>query len=333
MKIGILSTAHIHASEYVRALKSIPRIDHIVIYDNDVRRGKEFAAVHHLEYQRDIDSVLAAVDAVIICAENIFHRQYVERAAQAGKPILCEKPLATTVEDAITMVSTCRSYRVPLYMALPARYLPAVRQLNDLIQRAELGQIVAINGTNHGFLPPGWFVDPSLSGGGAVMDHTIHVLDLMRWFLHSEVTEIYAEIDHRIHNAGIDDSAILTMQFANGVLATLDPSWSRLDIYPTWGDVTLEIIATGGIAAVDSFAEYVDVYVPDGKAAHRYSYYGENMNFSLIKDFVDSVEAGHEFAILATGVDGVRALEVTLAAYRSAATHQPVSLSPTPLNS
>ncbi len=328
MKIGILSAAHMHATEYVRALKSIPGIDYIAVYDHDEGRGTEFAAVHHLEFQRDMDSVLAAVDAVIVCAENIFHRQYVERAARAGKPILCEKPLATTAEDAITMVSTCRSYRVPLYMALPARYLPAVRQLKDVIQRAELGQIVAINGTNHGFLPPGWFVDASLSGGGAVMDHTVHVLDLMRWFLQSEVTEIYAEIDHRIHNAGIDDSAILTMQFANGVFATLDPSWSRLDIYPTWGDVTLEIIAAGGIATVDGFAEYVDVYVPDGKAAHRYSYYGENMNLSLIKDFIDGVDTGHQSALLATGVDGVRALEVTLAAYRSAQTHQPVALSP-----
>jgi predicted dehydrogenase len=118
------------------------------------------------------EALLAASDAVIICSENVHHRALTLMAAQAGKPVLCEKPLATTPDDARAMVDACNSANVPLFTAFPCRFSPAFQTLKEAAHRGDLGEILAVRGTNRGKCPGGWFVDLALSGGGAVMDHT-----------------------------------------------------------------------------------------------------------------------------------------------------------------
>jgi predicted dehydrogenase len=171
-------------------------------------------------------------------------------------------------------------------------------------------------------MPGGWFIQKEKSGGGAVMDHTPHVVDLLRWFMKSDPVEVYAEIDNKFYNMDIDDTGILTMQFDNGVFATLDTSWSRTKSYPTWGDVTMELVGTDGVISVDSFAQDIDLY-SDASGAH-WIYWGDNMDFGLVNDFVASVRREKPFQI--KGEDGLKALEVAIAAYESAKTKSPVKI-------
>src|SRR3712207_2226093 len=147
-----------------------------------------------------------------------------------------------------------------LRVAFPVRYLPAVRQAREIVRSGGLGRVLAVNGTNHGRIPGGWFLDPEMAGGGAVMDHTVHVADALRWLLDAEARSVYAEIGTFFGAEGIDDGAILTLELEGGVIAdgafaTIDPSWSRGEGYPTWGDVTLRITGTSGTLEVDAFAQ------------------------------------------------------------------------------
>ena len=93
------------------------------------------------------------------------------------------------------------------------------------------------------------------------MDHTVHVADLVRWMLKTEFTRVYAEVDTLLHDVGIDDCGMLTADLASGAFMSLDPSWSRPDSFTTWGDVTMQVIGTKGVASLDAFRQAGMVYV------------------------------------------------------------------------
>lgn len=191
------------------------------------------------------------------------------------------------------------------------------------IDRGEIGEILAIKGTNRGSMPGGWFIDRQLSGGGAILDHTVHVTDLMHWFLQSKVKSIYAEIATLFHEMDIDDAGMLHMTFENGTVAVLDTSWSRGESYPTWGDITMHIIGTQGTLFVDAFAQSHKWYSEaEGKAL--WTHWGDNIDELLIGSFVESVKTGQPVSI--TGVDGMNAAMVAFAAYESAKLGKTVQL-------
>ncbi|MBY0053015.1 Gfo/Idh/MocA family oxidoreductase [Brevibacillus agri] len=218
------------------------------------------------------------------------------------------------------MIDVCREQGVILQTAFPVRFHPAVVRAKQLVEQGKIGRIMAIRGTNRGQNPGGWFVDPAQSGGGAVIDHTVHVVDLMRWFMGAEVREVYAEVDSKFSATPIDDCGILTLEFENGVFATLDCSWSRNKTFPVWGDVTMEIIGTEGTISLDAFSQKLDVYSND--KGLKWVNWGDDMDRQLVSDFVASVR--EKKAPSVTGEDGMRAVEVALAAYQSAEQKQPV---------
>lgn len=314
MNVGIISFAHMHAYSYASALKKHDDVKISVIYDEDEARGRKAAELFNAHYVERLDDLLKTdVDAVIVTSENSKHCAHVLAAAAAGKHILCEKPIATTIEDAQKMIECCAANHVILQIAFPVRFSTPVMRAKKLVEDGAIGQILAIKGTNRGTNPKGWFLNKSLSGGGSVMDHTVHVVDLMRWFLHSEVSTVYAEIDNKFISEKIDDCGILSLNFKDGTFATLDCSWSRNDAYPTWGDVTMELIGTKGSLNIRAFDQKLDVYSKANGA--EWNYWGDDMDQGLIDDFIDTVV--HDRRPSITGEDGLRAMQVALSAYRS----------------
>ena len=192
-------------------------------------------------------------------------------------------------------------------------------------QAGEFGEILAVNCTNHGQNPGGWFVDEAVSGGGATMDHTVHVVDLLRWMLGREFTKVYCECGNQLHQGELqtDDLGSLQLTMDGGVQVSHIASWSRPKSYPVWGDVTMEFIGTAGVLYVDAFRQKVDVY--DDRAMRvQWAGWGDNSDLGLVQDFVASIEERRSPAI--TGEDGLRAVEVTVAAYRSVHTGRQVKV-------
>ena len=107
---------------------------------------------------------------------------------------------------------------------------------------------------------------------------------------------------------------------ANGAFATIDPSWSRGDGYPTWGDVTLRITGTSGVIEVDAFAQHLTTFDHESKSV-SWTHTDEDMNVLMLEDFLRCVAEGSPAG--ASGVDGLRALEIVLAAYGSGRDHEP----------
>jgi predicted dehydrogenase len=326
IKIGILSFAHMHAFSYASCLKQLATVELVGIADDDAARGAEMARHFETAYFGHAEALLdKRLDGVLICAENAAHHPLTELAAPRTPYILCEKPISTTLIDAQAMIDICAAHGTQLQIAFPVRFAPAVQQLRTLLASGQFGRIYSIQATNRGQMPDGWFLDQKLAGGGAVMDHTVHVIDLLRWFWNTEVTRVYAEVGRgQLHpGLAIDDVGLLSFQLANGAYGTLDTSWSRPQSYPTWGDVELELVGELGTARLDSFSQNLTLY-DDRAVKAQWPHWGSDMDMGLISDFVETIAQGRAPSI--SGQDGLKALEVALAAYLSAQRGEPVAL-------
>lgn len=325
LKVGMISFAHGHAHSYLNALRAMANVEIVGIADELHSRVEKVTSKFELPYFENYQDLLATdVDAVVICAENARHAEITIAAAKAGKHVLCEKPLGLSLTEMEAMIAACRDNGVQLMTAFPCRYLASVIKAKEAIDRGEIGDILAIKGTNRGSLPSGWFLQPELSGGGALLDHTVHVMDLMNWFTKSEVKEVYAYAATLFHeDIDVDDAGMIHVKFANGAFGVLDTSWSRNPAFPTWGDVTMTVIGTKGTLSLDGFAQKNDLYSEDnGKGV--WTFWGDSMDDYLVKSFVQALLNDEPVPI--TGEDGLRSTMVALAGYQSVALGQPVAL-------
>jgi predicted dehydrogenase len=325
VRVGMVSFAHVHAPSYAAVLAGLEQADFVGLTDADANRGREAARRFGVRYFEDADSLFGAVDAVVVCSENTNHARDVIPALRGGVHVLCEKPISTTVDDAVAMVEASESSGSQLGIAFPVRYLPSIVRARQVVRGGSLGRVLAVNGANRGTIPGGWFLDPETAGGGALMDHTVHVADLLRWMLDVEVRSVYAEVGTFFGAGATDDAAILTLELeggsiADGTFATIDPSWSRGGGYPVKADVKLRISGTTGVLDVDPFARPLRTFDHETRAP-SWSYTGEDMNELMLADFLRGVAEDDPTG--ASGLDGLRTLEIVLAAYASGRDHEP----------
>lgn len=330
MRIGILSVAHLHAEGYQANLRSIPGVDLVGFSHEDSEEGRSFAAKFKLPWFATHPELLAqGLDGVVICAENARHGELVELAAAARCQMLCEKPIETSLAKAEAMKTTCEKNGVRFMTAFPMRFATPTQALRAAIREDKLGKVFGVNGINHSENPSGqraWFANQALAGGGAAMDHIVHLADLLRWCFATEIVEVYAEIDNlfRPGELDVDTAGLLLVRLANGIQASIDCSWSRPSWYPRWGHLKMEVIGERGAAVMDSFAQHLTVYSKTGSRNPDWIGFGPDPNQPMIQEFVDSIREQREPSV--TWNDGYQALRVVLAAYESAQKHQPVSL-------
>lgn len=330
MRIGIMSFAHLHAEMYIHNLRNAPGVDVVGFSDTDAERGQHFAQVFHARWFPTHEALLGEnLDGVVVCSENATRRELVELAANAGVHVLSEKPIAVTLDAAEAMRDACATNNVKFMTAFPVRFAPSVRALKAQIDRGELGRIYGINGINHSEIPcehRAWFAQKAMAGGGAVMDHTVHLVDTMRWFFGCEVIEVYAEVDNLFYPGAVDvDTAgIVLLTFENGTFASVDCSWSRPTTYPRWGHFKMDVVGEKGFAILDSLAEQFTVYSKHLPRNPTWVNWGANFNQSMIDEFIASIREDRQPSV--TWQDGYEALRVALACYESANTGQPVSL-------
>jgi predicted dehydrogenase len=329
IRIGILSFAHHHGEAYISNLRSMEGVELLGVADDDPMRGQTIAAQNKAQYFHTYDDLFEAKpDGLIICTENNRHRPFVEMAASRGIHVLCEKPIATTLEDARAIVGACEKAGVLLMTAFPMRFSAPLLEIKARLDHGDFGDIYCFNATNQGELPTkhrAWFVDPNLAGGGAIMDHTVHLVDIMRWFTGSEVESMYARSNRIFHadEVEVETGALEMLTFENGVFGTIDASWSRPQYWPTWGGLTFEMVTQRGAVMVDAFRQNLNLYRHDWQRSN-WAYWGSDMNHAMVSEFAAAIREQRLPRV--TGVDGLRAVEATLAAYESARTGETVQV-------
>jgi 1,5-anhydro-D-fructose reductase (1,5-anhydro-D-mannitol-forming) len=309
----------------------------VAVYSRDQGRAEAFAQKHGARAGYSKLSELLSdsrVDGVFVCSPNLLHADHVVQAAAAGKHVLCEKPMATTVADAARMVQACRKAGVTLGVAFNLRQHPAHIRAKELVASGALGRIVVAQGQwafgvrGRDGSPPRteltqWWDTPDLIGGASTMMGTgVHIVDLMRFVLGQEVSEVTAVTDGQTAAKPLEQIACLTLRFSGGTLGQVTASRllpdSRNDfrLYGILGRLigyhSLWEARTGRFETVsetvNETAEYPEELLPN--------YVAE------IEDFLRAVTAGRDPA--ATGVDGLRVVETTVAMIESARTGRTV---------
>lgn len=332
IKIGILSFAHHHGEAYISNLRGMEGVELLGVTDDDPIRGQRIASENHARYFHSYEDLFEAKpDGVIICTENNRHRPLVGMAAARGIHVLCEKPIATTLEDARAIVDVCEKAGVLLMTAFPLRFSPALIEIKARLDHGDFGDVYCFNATNQGELPTKyrtWFVDPELAGGGAIMDHTVHLVDIMRWFTGSEVKTMYARSNKIFHanEVEVETGALEMLTFDNEVFATIDASWSRPQYWPTWGGLGFEMVTQRGAVIVDAFRQNLNIYRHEWQRS-QWLPWGSDMNHAMVSEFAAAIRENRQPRV--TGVDGLRAVEATLAAYESDRSGQTVQVQKT----
>ncbi len=220
----------------------------VAVYNPTATTNLEVARLFGACPVPSVSQLLAAdVDAVYIASPPGFHREQTEACARAGKHVLCEKPLALTVDDAVAMVDTCARAGVWLGTAFMMRLHAQHRAALHLLREGQLGQPVFARAQLSCWYPPlpgAWRQHPSTGGGGALMDMGGHCLDLLEMFF-GPLAGVSCLTHRTVHEYPSEDSAIVSLRFANGALGVVDTSFclpdyaseNRLELYGTRGSI------------------------------------------------------------------------------------------------
>ncbi len=308
----------------------------LAVCSRDAGRAASFARKHDAEAGYDDYQAMLrhpGVDAVYVASPNALHAEHTISAARAGKHVLCDKPMTLTIEDGRAMADACRAARVKLGLCFHLRHHPAHAEMRRLIQSGRIGEPTMAeaqwtSGTRGLAASPkrpslqAWWEDPNLVGGGAVMASGVHCIDLLRFLLGREVTEVAALTDGQTEVSPLEQRACLALRFQGGVLAQLTAARTVPD--PRNDAVVYGTNARLSAVGTISMAFGGELEVADGVTVAHTRYVRGDMYQSMVEAFQEAVRQGREPD--ASGQDGLRCIEITRAAFESARTGRAVRL-------
>jgi 1,5-anhydro-D-fructose reductase (1,5-anhydro-D-mannitol-forming) len=222
---GIVSTAGIADESIAPAIAELEDTELVGVTSREHERAQEFASRHGARLATtSIDELLAdpEIDIVYIATPNAAHAGEVIAAAAAGKHVYCEKPLATSVAAAEAAVEACREANVKLGVNFQTRHYPPCAEIREVVQSGALGDVLLAEAVIAPARIPlkGWRTDPQLAGFGTMNNLGVHVYDLVRYILGSEVVEATALLDVGRRDE-LETMALALLRFENGTLAYL----------------------------------------------------------------------------------------------------------------
>jgi myo-inositol 2-dehydrogenase/D-chiro-inositol 1-dehydrogenase len=332
LRLGVLGAGRIGKIHIENLANRIPGAEVVALADVF---PEELAAVAgrfgisktYADYRQVLE--LPEVDAVVVATPTNTHYRMILDAAAAGKHIFCEKPIDLALERIAEINRAVALRGVQLMVGFNRRFDPNFRKVYEMVRDGQVGepQILRITSRDPA-PPPETYIRAS---GGLFLDMTIHDFDMARYLVASEVVEVYARasvlVDKVFERAGDWDTALVTLTFANGAMGAIDNSRQAVYGY----DQRVEVFGTGGMVTVANNMPDTHIHsdrtgvhsaLPLNFFMQRYteSYRNE------MQAFVDAIRTGQPVPV--GGEDGLRAVEIGLAAIQSAKENRPVRLTP-----
>lgn len=275
------------------------------------------------------------IDMVSVCVPNFLHKELVLAAAKAGKNVICEKPMATTVEDAKAMLKACREAKVKLMYAEDWLFAPALAKAKEIVDEGAIGKVLYVKAKE---THPGshslYAQKVGFCGGGAMIHLGIHPIGWARYFLGKEVAEVMGRmtgggkknLKHE-HFEG-EDWSVAMLTFEDGAQALIEANYTTagglddiVEIYGTEGTMKIDL-AKGSPITMFSIPGYsYSIEKAEITTGWSMPAVDEDRNLGYADEiayFVDCVRNDHEPMFGVRGEDGVAALEITMAFYESA---------------
>jgi predicted dehydrogenase len=261
----------------------------------------------------------AELDAVYIATPVHLHAEQTIAAAEAGKHVLCEKPLAMSALECDRMLAACRANRVKLGVAYYRRFYPAVMRVKAIIESGEIGAPVfaQMNAFEYFDPPPdhprAWLLQPSSAGGGPMMDFGCHRIEVLVNLFGSQVRHAVAVTANVAFDRPVEDTAAVLLQFESGPCASVTVTHAArerqdtLHVFGTRGSIHVDDLNAGGVR-VEADGSRIEMYPP-----------AANVHLPLVEDFVDAVLTDREPAVTGETGRAVAAIEDIIYAVAPAA--------------
>ena len=331
INIGLIGAGRIGRIHAENLAYRIPEANLMAVSDVNLESARQCAIEFRIpsafqDHRAILDS--AEIDAVVICSSTDTHAQFISEAAEAGKHIFCEKPIALDLAKIDQALATVERKGVKLQIGFNRRFDPNFKQVQEMVAAGQIGRPHLLHIISRDPAPPP--VSYIKVSGGIFLDMTIHDFDMARFLMGSEVEEIYAIggvlIDPAIGEAGDIDTAVVTLRFANGAIGTIDNSRQAVYGY----DQRMEVFGSAGGVVISNNTPHSAVLsnAAGVQAAKPLYFFLERYTASYIaelKAFIEAVVC--DTPVPVTGLDGRVPVVMGLAAWKSYREQRPVKLS------
>jgi 1,5-anhydro-D-fructose reductase (1,5-anhydro-D-mannitol-forming) len=323
---GIVGLGRIASTQIAPAIAKSGNGTLISVVSRDQGRAEDFARTHGAAKALDDYQKMLAdpeVEVVYIATPNALHASQVVAAARAGKHILCDKPLATSVADAERAISECQTAGVRLGITFQTRNHEGLKEAAELVHSGRLGKpvIAEVQMSAGRNLPKGWRTEPALAGVGTLNNIGVHCIDILRYLLGSEVAEVTALIDME-PGYEVDTTALVLLRFAGGALgyanANQSVPYARDDIvvYGSEGRVLARNISRPDRDGT--------LTISTAEGEREFAVNSHEAYLRTVRNFADAVRAGRDPS--PSGQDGLRSVEVTSAITQAISERRVISL-------
>jgi 1,5-anhydro-D-fructose reductase (1,5-anhydro-D-mannitol-forming) len=322
IKWGLIGTSTIARQYMIPAINAQPDGEVIAVMSRSPERASSYARENGVgrSYHR-VEDLLADtdVDAVYISTTNERHREETLAAAAAGKHVLCEKPLALELDQAIEMVEFCKKAGVVMGTNHHLRNAATHKMMRKLVAEGAIGKPLAARVFHAVFLPAHlqtWRINNPKAGGGVIRDITVHDTDTLRFVLGQEVEEVTAfSASQGLADTNLEDAVMGVMRFSGGTIAQFHDAFTirhvgtGFQVHGTEGSLVAENVMTQDpVGEVHLFRDKVAEHIDVGEARDLYT--------TAVEQFNSAIKGQGEPA--ATGEDGIKSLAVALAVAESA---------------
>lgn len=325
--IGAGRIGRVHAESITRRLSSAKVLAVSDVFDEAAQRcAADFAIpAAYPDHRAILDD--PAIDAIVICSSTDTHTRLISEAAEAGKHIFCEKPIALDLAEIDRALATVERCGVKLQIGFNRRFDSNFHHLHEVIQRGAIGTPHLLRITSRDPVPPP--IAYIKVSGGIFLDMTIHDFDMARYLIGSEVEEVYAAgavlVDPAIGEAGDIDTAVITLRFANGALGIIDNSRQAVYGY----DQRAEVFGSAGAVEAQNKTPHNTIHSTAGgvqQAQPLYFFLERYMDSyaAEMRAFIEAIR--NDTPPLVTGRDGRAPVVIGLAAWRSYREKRPVRL-------
>jgi predicted dehydrogenase len=357
LHVGVVGAGAWSRAAHVPGFQSCPGVELVAICDVDLERAERVATEAGIPRVYDSTAAMLGaerLDVVSIVTPDDCHRAGAELAITAGAHVLCEKPLATTIEDARFLAALAETRAVRTRVGFTLRYAPAMLRLRELVEEGAIGtpQLLQAFQQNGQFLDPAtpfhWKMDRVRTGGGAIVEYGIHTFDIARWIM-GEIVSVCASsrtwIPRRLlpeepalATVDVDDGTAWLMEFASGAMGVCHAGWATAGRPP---GLEVRVYGSGGavrcilsddlpnmeglwLAGMDGHFQEAGIPARSSALIAEVGPWWLRWTSGLIRDFVADIETG-----VSTGPsfdDGVFAQEALAAVVLAVAERRWVDL-------
>jgi predicted dehydrogenase len=314
----------VHAQSWARTPATVSGV-----YAIDTDQADALAQLHNVTAHASLDALIATVDVVDVCTPTDTHHDIVLRAAAAGKHVVCEKPLALTLEQGRAMLAACERAGVMLLVGHVVRFFPEYALAKSVVDEGKIGDVGVIRLKRSGFQPRrpnNWFLDYARSGG-LLLDLMIHDFDYARW-VGGDVVSVFAKTVRSQDPGAKGDYGQAILRHESGAISHVEGAWAYP---PPMFQTALEIAGDGGLIEHPAASSIpIEVYL---NTADNADLPDIAIPTSPLLDNPYVVEIAHFYDVLTgedapriTAADALAALQIGLAAIESAQANRAVTL-------